>query len=142
MKKIISIILSLVFVAAGIVVIVIGVKQNSESKQYELTGKATIASIERTWTGTDDEGFDTYEYTVRVDYEIDGKEYKNVEYPYYSDSMHKGDEVEFLYNADDPTKIVEKNAGGHSLIIIVFGAVFAVIGLVATVKTILTGRTA
>ena len=134
MRKLFNIIFPIVFIIAGIVVIVLGVNRMSSKKNYDAATTGVIVGIEREWTGTDEDGFDQYDYTVYVDYEVDGKKYENVEYPVYDSSMQKGDQVEILYQSADPTNIAEGNISGNATIMIVLGAVFAVIGVAAVIK--------
>ena len=134
MRKLFNIIFPIVFIIAGIVVIVLGVNRMSSKKNYDAATTGVIVSIEREWTGTDEDGFDQYDYTVYVDYEVDGKKYENVEYPVYDSSRQKGDQVEILYQSADPTNIAEGNISGNATIMIVLGAVFAVIGVAAVIK--------
>ncbi|MCR5150824.1 MAG: hypothetical protein K6B52_06325 [Clostridiales bacterium] len=71
----------------------------------------------------------SFDYTVYVNYEIDGKKYENVEYPGYDSSMKNGDDVTVLYQSSNPDNIAEGNLTGNAVIMIVAGAAFAVIGL-------------
>ncbi len=134
MRKILSIILPIVFVAAGIVMIVMGVNRLNSKKNYDASTTGVIVGIEREWTGTDADGFDQYDYTVYVDYEVDGKKYENVKYPTYDSSMQKGDEVEILYQSANPANIAEGNLSGNATFMIVFGVVVALIGVVSAIK--------
>ena len=137
MRKLFSIIFAVVFVVAGIFVIVMGVNRLNSKKDYDASTTGVIVGIEREWTGTDEDGFDQYDYKVYVDYEVDGKKYENVEYPSYDSSMQKGGEVEVLYQSSDPTKIAEGNLTGNATIMIVIGAVCTLAGVVAVVKSII-----
>lgn len=141
-KRILGLVLPLIFLAAGIFVIVLGIKQLNMKKEYDETGTAIITGIEREWTGTDDDGFDEYSYTVLIDYEIDGKKYEDVVFPYYNSSMKKGDTVEFLYKTDDPSNIVPANTGTTAVIMMVFGSVFALLGVFGEVRALLGKATA
>ena len=136
MRKLFNILFPIVAVALGIVVIVLGVNRMNSKKLYDASTTGVIVGIEREWNGTDSDGYDQYSYTVYVDYEIDGKKYENVEYPSYNSSMKKGDEVEVLYQSSDPTNIAEGNLTGNATIMIVIGAVCALVGVVAVVKAI------
>ena len=136
MRKLFSILFAVVFVVAGIVVIVMGVNRLNSKSDYDASTTGVIVGIEREWTGTDEDGFDQYNYTVYINYEVDGQKYENVEYPSYDSSMKKGDEVEVLYQSSDPTNIAEGNLTGNATIMIVIGAVCALVGVVAVVKAI------
>lgn len=136
MRKLFSILFAVIFVVAGIVVIVMGVNRLNSKSDYDASTTGVIVGIEREWTGTDEDGFDQYNYTVYINYEVDGQKYENVEYPSYDSSMKKGDEVEVLYQSSDPTNIAEGNLTGNATIMIVIGAVCALVGVVAVVKAI------
>ena len=134
MRKIFSILFPIVAIAAGIVVIVLGVNHMNSKKLYDASTTGVIVGIERDWTGTDADGYDLYDYTVYVDYVIDGKKYENVKYPTYDSSMQKGDEVEILYQTANPANIAEGNLSGNATIMIVMGVVFALMGVGLGIK--------
>ena len=137
MRKLFSIIFAVVFVVAGVFVIVMGVNRLNSKKDYDASTTGVIVGIEREWSGTDEDGFDQYDYTVYVNYEVDGQKYENVKYPSYDSSMQKGDEVEVLYQSSDPTNIAEGNLTGNATIMIVLGAVCTMFGVAAVVKAII-----
>ena len=137
MRKLFSIIFAVVFVVAGVFVIVMGVNRLNSKKDYDASTTGVIVGIEREWCGTDEDGFDQYDYTVYVNYEVDGQKYENVKYPSYDSSMQKGDEVEVLYQSSDPTNIAEGNLTGNATIMIVIGAVCTLFGVAAVVKAII-----
>ena len=137
MRKLFSIIFAVVFVVAGVFVIVMGVNRLNSKKDYDASTTGVIVGIEREWSGTDEDGFDQYDYTVYVNYEVDGQKYENVKYPSYDSSMQKGDEVEVLYQSSDPTNIAEGNLTGNATIMLVIGAVCTLFGVAAVVKAII-----
>ena len=137
MKKLLNILFPLSAVVLGIIVIVFGVNKLKTKNLYDMSATAVITGIEREWTGTDGDGFDTYEYHVYVEYEIDGEKYKDVQYPGYDGSMKVGDELEILYQSADPTQISEKNITGSAILFFVAGAVFIVIGLVMSIRALI-----
>lgn len=137
MRKLFSFIFAVVFVVAGVFVIVMGVNRLNSKKDYDASTTGVIVGIEREWSGTDEDGFDQYDYTVYVNYEVDGQKYENVKYPSYDSSMQKGDEVEVLYQSSDPTNIAEGNLTGNATIMIVIGAVCTLFGVAAVVKAII-----
>ena len=137
MRKLFSIIFAVVFFVAGVFVIVMGVNRLNSKKDYDASTTGVIVGIEREWTGTDEDGFDQYSYTVYIDYEVDGQKYENVQYPSYDSSMQKGGEVEVLYQSSDPTNIAEGNLTGNATIMIVIGAVCVLFGAAAVVKSII-----
>ena len=134
MRKLSNIIFPVIAIVVGIVVIVMGVNKMNSKKLYDASTTGVITGIEREWTGTDEDGFDQYNYTVYVDYEVNGKKYENVKYPSYESSMQKGDEVTILYQSANPESIAEGNLSGNATIIIVVGAVLALVGVVTEIK--------
>lgn len=64
-----------------------------------------------------------------IDYEVDGKTYKNVEYPSYNSGMKINDTVTVLYEPEDPTFI--QAPGGEKVPYIVGGA--AIVSLIVSV---------
>ena len=139
MNRILRIIFPVVAVVMGIVAIVLGARKLATKNRFDASTTAVITGIEREWTGTDENGFDEYNYTVYIDYEADGKKYENAEYPVYNSSMKKGDTLEILYVSSDPTQISEKNITGNAVIFIAAGAVLVLVGAVTEIKA-LTGR--
>ena len=139
MNRILKIIFPVVAVVMGIVAIVMGAGKLATKNRFDASTTAVITGIEREWTGTDENGFDEYNYTVYIDYEADGKKYENAEYPGYNSSMEKGDTLEILYVSSDPTQISEKNITGNAVIFIAAGAVLVLIGAVTEIKA-LKGR--
>lgn len=137
MQKILKILFPIVAVVLGIVAIVIGVQKLHSKNLYDASAKAVITGIEREWKGTNSDGYDEYDYTVHIRYEIDGKKYEDAVYPGYDSSMKVGDEVEILYQTSNPENIAEGNITGNSVIIIVIGAVITLGGLFMTVKAFL-----
>lgn len=137
MRKLFSFIFAVVFVVAGVFVIVMGVNRLNSKNDYDASTTGVIVGIEREWSGTDEDGFDQYDYTVYVNYEVDGQKYENVKYPSYDSSMQKGDEVEVLYQSSDPTNIAEGNLTGNATIMLVIGAVCTLFGVAAVVKAII-----
>ena len=137
MRKIINILIPVIAVVAGIVVIVLGANKMHSKKLYDASTTGVITGIEREWNGTDEDGFDQYNYTVYVDYEVDGKKYENVKYPNYDSSMKKGDEVTVLYQSANPENIAEGNLTGNAVFIIVAGALLALVGLFTGFKALI-----
>ncbi len=129
LNRILKFVFPIVMAVFAVILIVAGVKKLQSRRLYDASTKAVIVGIEREWTGTDEDGFDTYDYKVYVDYEVDGKKYENREYPGYSSSMKKGDELEILYQSSNPENFAEKNVTGNSVIMIVIGAVLALAGV-------------
>lgn len=102
------------------------------AKNDDITYKDVEATIVRI-----KEEYDTvqeqYEYTVFVDYEVDGVKYKGVQYGAYDSSMQIGDKVTAKYDVDNPEFIQAEGSekvpyivGGAGLAALVFGIVLFV----------------
>ena len=134
MNRILKLIIPIVAIVFGIVVIVNGAHKLQSKHLYDASTTAVITGIEREWTGTDEDGFDQYEYHVYVDYEVDGKKYENMEYPGYDSSMKDGDTVEIIYQSSDPENFAEKNLTGNSILFIAIGAVLILGGIIGEIR--------
>ena len=75
MNKIFKLIFPIVAIVFGIIAIISGAHKMQSKRLYDASTTAVITGIEREWSGTDEDGFDQYDYHVYVDYEVDGKEY-------------------------------------------------------------------
>ena len=80
----------------------------------------TIVDIQEHYNYTGDAP--STEYTVLIDYTVDGKEYKNAEYFGYDSSMKVGGKVKVYYNPENPEEI---QAEGYQSVPYVFLGVSA-----------------
>ena len=135
MNKIIKLIFPIVAIVFGVIAIVSGAHKLQSKHLYDASTTAVITGIEREWSGTDEDGFDQYDYHVYVNYEVDGKKYENMEYPGYSSSMKTGDELEILYQSSNPENFAEKNITGNAMIFLGVGIVLVLGGAIAEVRT-------
>ncbi len=135
MNKIIKLIFPIVAIVFGVIAIVSGAHKLQSKHLYDASTTAVITGIEREWSGTDEDGFDQYDYHVYVNYEVDGKKYENMEYPGYSSSMKNGDELEILYQSSNPENFAEKNITGNAMIFLGVGIVLVLGGAIAEVRT-------
>ena len=136
LNKIFRLIFPILAIVFGIIAIVSGTHKLQTKDLYDASATAVITGIEREWRGTDEDGFDEYDYHVWVDYEVDGKTYEHVEYPGYDSSMKDGDEIEIRYQSANPGEISEANITGNAAIIIVVGSVLCLIGAFFILKSI------
>ena len=81
MKKLFSILFAVIFIVFGVITIVSGAHKLQTKDLYDASTTAQIVGIEREWTGTDEDGFDQYNYHVYVTYEVNGVQYEQKEYP-------------------------------------------------------------
>ena len=109
-NRLTNLIVSLICVVAAVVTVMIGVRMNNNRKTY-LPTTGVITKIDIVYgTGADDND----EYHVFVKYSVDGTEYEE-ELGEYSAGMHEGDDVDLLYNPDNPRQL--QKAGLTSIII-------------------------
>lgn len=137
MNKLISIILSVVAVIAGIAFVVVGIVQIANKDKYDSTVTATIVDIQEEWeTATDSDDVDRLVKTAYIDYEINGVKYEHVLSPEQDDNYKVGDTVEILYQSENPEKISSKNITLSAFIFIGLGLAVAVFGCVSTLKSL------
>lgn len=137
MNKLISIILSVVAVIAGIAFVVVGIVQIANKDKYDSTVTATIVDIQEEWeTATDPDDVDRLVKTAYIDYEINGVKYEHVLSPEQDDNYKVGDTVEILYQSEHPEKISSKNITLSAFIFIGLGLAVAVFGCVSTLKSL------
>lgn len=137
MNKLISIILSVVAVIAGIAFVVVGIVQIANKDKYDSTVTATIVDIQEEWeTATDPDDVDRLVKTAYIDYEINGVKYEHVLSPEQDDNYKVGDTVEILYQSENPEKISSQNITMSAFIFIGLGLAVAVFGCVSTLKSL------
>ena len=136
MKKLISIILSIVFIVVGVFFVINGISTLKDKDLYDSEVTATVTDVQEYWDDSDPEDAHT-ELTVYIDYEVDGKKYEHVECPETSGSMSVGDKVDILYQSGDPSKISGHNITGGAVIFIAAGAIVAIAGCFSTFKSII-----
>ncbi len=110
----------------GIVAVIVGIASIAADKQFEKTAEKTTGVITqivktKTHNGTKNSGA-KYDYDVYVEYEVDGKTYDEKLDVYYT-GMHKGDDIQIMYNPDNPEEI----RGGSPLAKLLFPAVFGLV---------------
>ena len=101
-----GILFSLLFVAAGIFCLVMGVNRLTKLNSGKLIEtQATITNIESTTTYDADTNTDRIEYQITVEYTVDGKKYVSLlgETP---KEFHEGMELTVLYDVDNPSEVV------------------------------------
>ncbi len=114
-KRIMMIVMPVVFLAASIFCIVMGFKNVSYQKDYRpVSGE--ITRIYRVEDGADD-----YHFDVFVKYTVDGKEYESL-LGEYSSSFREGAAIDLKYDPADPVHVI--TAGGtSSTVLFAMGAV-------------------
>lgn len=138
MKKLSRMLGGLIFVAIGIVIIVIGIREKKENERFYARAKEVTAYIDdinvtTKTTGSGKKRRTKTEHDVFVTYTVDGTQYKHIEIGEYSSSMHVGGTINLHYDPSNPKDVRYKEVSGNAPIFaIAFGAVFAGIGLIIT----------
>ena len=121
-----------VFGIIGIILIIISICFGISGKKFdetavEITG--TIANIE-SYRDSDGERH----HRAYVDYEYQGKQFKEVSLNSYSSSMYVGKEIALKIDPENPEKVRTLHGNMIATIILaVMGAVFSLIGIITTV---------
>lgn len=112
---------------------VMGINKDKNSGAVYQEAQAVISSItsERVKVGADDYND---EYTVLVDYTVDGKTYTGVQYGAYNSSMKEGGTVTILYDTADPSVIRAPGSGKVPYILLAVGCAAVVAGLLLMIK--------
>ena len=71
---------------------------------------------------------------VYIDYNVNGQEFKNVEYGAYNSSMKINDEVVVYYKEDNPSFIQAEGYKKVPYITLVLSIIFAIIGTLTFIK--------
>ena len=100
------------FLLVGALVSVGGVEslvRYETNKEHYVQVDATIVQIlrEESYDSVNDET--DVDYTVFVDYEYGGKEYKHVQLDYYNSSMRQGERLQIEIDSRDPGTVVSNN---------------------------------
>ncbi len=114
-----------ILVVVGICVLLVGFKK--PENVVTITGEIVDIVRERDHDGD-------VHYDVYVDYEFDGKEYKEVHLSTYSSSMYEGKEIELFIDPEKPSR--PKVPGADliaGIICAVMGAIFGCIGIIPLV---------
>lgn len=123
--------LTTVFVfAIGVLITVVcslKIAEQKNDKSVYIETEGTITSVSREYVGGADS--DDYEYTVLIRYEVNGTEYRDVEYGSYKSSMKEGDTVKILYSEDDPSKIRVPGSEKVAYILLVAGIAVILVGV-------------
>ncbi len=95
-----------------------------------LSVEGTIVDIVENYDPIDDD----CDYSTYVDYEVEGKEYKNVEYGSYNSSMEIGDRVEVLYSPNNPNHIQAPGYKTVPYVVLTISSIEVIVGIVSLIK--------
>lgn len=134
MKKHINWIFGIIFLIVGIGVMVAFVFIKKDTDEFMKDAKETIAEIIEIKMEYDSLN-EEYDYTVYVEFKVDGKIYSGMLNEYNS-SMREGDEVTIYYDPYDPQTFKSSGTGIFIYIFLLVGAIFAIIGAVLIISEI------
>ncbi|MBQ5995051.1 MAG: DUF3592 domain-containing protein [Clostridia bacterium] len=124
-KKIQKIIASLVFLAGGIIFIVLGFTGMSQAKNFpEIQAKVSKIEVEEF---LDENGDNRSDITVYVSYNVDGKEYNEILQDAQGE-LKEGDTITARYNPEKPNYITVTTVKSGAVRLAI-GGVLAVAGL-------------
>lgn len=121
---------SIFFILIAIVLIVLSLIGLTKEDEEYLSTEGTIVNIEEYYDPIEEES----EYSTYIDYEVQGKEYKNVEYGAYNSDMKIGDKVEVLYSPNNPELIQTPNHKVVPYIVLAISLIALAAGLISYKK--------
>lgn len=116
-------VLIIVIAALMIVGSLVCIVQDKTSDKVFKEVPATIVEINEI------QHLDDKEFEVFVDYSLNHKDYKHIQYGAYNSSMKVGDKVTVRYNVDDPSEIRAPGAEKVAYYIGIMGVVLLLYGL-------------
>lgn len=130
LQRLLSIILPLVFVAAGIFMIFISASKLIKLHNNAYTPVTAVIDHINVIPAAEPNESDTRNVYVR--YTVDGQEYVEL-LDETTDTMVTGQELEILYETENPKKVTLPGATS-SYFIIAFGAVAILVGIIAFIR--------
>lgn len=119
----------LIFAIVGIGLFVRGVFDLISGVRFEETAKETTATI-TTITSDMTPGGDA-EYNAYVDYQVEGKWYRDVCLHYYTSSMREGETITLLYDPENPENIRTREGDILSCVFLLGGGTgFSCVGII------------
>lgn len=128
--------LMIVFLIAGIGMIVGGVYIQNENNKFMKNAKKTTATITRIDVSYDSDG--DSDHDVYVEYAVKGERYTG-RLNEYNSGMYEGKDITIYYNPENPRDFRGTSSSISSYIIMGIGAVFTIISSVFIVKKVRTG---
>lgn len=124
---------SIGLILLGLSLIAISVLIFLEPERNLATTTGTIVNIVERLESTGDS--DHMEYTVYIDYEVDGESFTNVIYPGYTTGMKVGSEVTVIYDVNDVSYIETPNSGSVKYVFLGVGTVISMVGLIMLINS-------
>ncbi len=123
---------SILIIVMGIILAGAAIFALTRPKTDYLTCEGTIVRIEEDLDLAADDT--NVIYKVYVDYTVDGKEYKEVDYGSYNSSMKEGGKVTVYYDPADPSKIQAEGFETVPYVVLGAGIVAVIIGVIIFIK--------
>ena len=120
----------LAFILVGLIFVVVSIVILCQPKVERLSVTGTIVRIDEYRNGED------IDYTVYVDYEVNGQKYSSAVYPAYSSSMKQGSEVEILYDPANPSDIEAPGSASVPYVLLGAGIVAMLVGGFIFIRTV------
>ena len=124
-KRLINGVVPVLFVAAGIALVVMGFKDLRYQKEY-VPATAVVSSVELV------EEPRNVHTDIYVKYTADGKQYESLLQGYHS-KLNVGDEISVRYDPADPTQVVFVGSSSSTLMFIA-GAIAIILGLAGAIR--------
>ena len=122
---------SIIFIVIAICLLGFGIYSILNPHTDYLETTAVITDIQEDY----DVATETYEYRAFIDYEVDGKEYKNVEFG-TANAGDVGKQITIRYNPNNPGEIESTNSEIFSYISAGVGALLLIAGVVFLIKNL------
>lgn len=114
-----------IFIAVGLLIIILGIYLNIENSKFMKTALQTEAEITNIATHRDSDGDTTH--SVDVVFYVNGKEYEG-ELGAYSSNMYEGKTITVYYDPQNPNHFKSASSNIASFIMIPFGGIFFAVG--------------
>ena len=124
-KRFISAVVPVLFVAAGIALVVMGFKDLRYQKEY-VPATAVVSSVQHV------EELRNAHTDIYVKYTVDGKQYESL-LQGYQGKWNVGDEIQVRYDPADPAVVVSVGPSSTTMMFIA-GAIAIVLGLAGAIR--------
>ena len=128
----------LIIILAGLGLLIAGILVQINSKNFAQNANEATATITRIEmdSRTDSDGDTTTDYTVFVEFEVDGKIYSG-RLGFYSVGMYEGGTVTVLYNIDNPQNFRSKSGDTFFyILLIILGIAVLAFGIIAFINSV------
>lgn len=124
-NNLIQFILPIIFIAVGLLIIILGIYFNIEASKFMKNAIKTTAEITKITTSHDSDG--DVSHSVQVIFYVDNKEFGGT-LGYYSSDMYEGKIINIYYEPQNPNNFRSDNSNMANFILIPFGIIFFFVG--------------